>query len=281
MKNIIIKETLSNGYKIVEVSLQIKVYENGEFIFKEIKKYALLNDNNFVNLKDIKGNLVPILYFDKYELDKDENMIIGISKEGNEVYYRVMDNFDLSETLGSTETDYDLIGGRVIKNETYYSATKKIEDIIDEKYYYNYGVINKEGVLSIYPVFDHVSFANEDACIVGNLWSFGKLKYGYANITTGEYITPIEFYEAKKFFCGRAAVNADTLGDDVWGYVDRDKVMTDINDNNQYASGLYPRFSEAHDFENNVAKVAKGSYDTYYSSEVDINGEYVKRLKQK
>lgn len=289
MKNVTLKEELPNGYKIAEVSLPVRVYENNEYVLKEIKKYALSDGNNIINLKDTNGNLVPILYFDKYEVDEFGNLIIGVAKEGYEVYHRLINNFDLSSTRGTTETDYDLIGGIVIKNEQHYSPTKKIEDIIDEKYYYNYGVINKEGILTVYPTYDYACFANEDACIVGNLWDFtklkfGKLKYGYVNITTGENITPVAFYQAEKFFCGRAAVKSELIKSNSWGYVDRDKVMTNIKDNNDYADNLHPQFYRACDFEDGEAKVCTGVATILTSRtwiDVDTKGNLVKKMNNR
>jgi len=71
MKNIIIKETLSNGYKIVEVSLQIKVYENGEFSFED----------SWVRIEDINNHFgiarrVDALYkFVSINMDGDKPVV--------------------------------------------------------------------------------------------------------------------------------------------------------------------------------------------------------------
>lgn len=279
MKNINVKKVLPNGYKIIEVINKIKVYENKKFVVKEVKKYALADNNDPIILKDINGNLVPMLYFDNYKVDSEGNIIIGIKKEGKEVYDRVINQFDLSDTRCSSETDYDLIGGRVVTNTKHYSPTKKIDDIIPKEYYFNYGVINKEGLLSIYPIYDYICFSNENTCIVGNLWVEEDLKYGYVDITTGDFITPIEFNEARKFYDKRAVVGISARSLKLsFGYVDRDKVITNVNNNNEYAKGLEPKFHNVTDFKDGVATVCI-SVPTLMSSakyvDVDAQGNYI------
>lgn len=279
MVNINIKKVLPNGYKIVEVISNVKTYEDNNFVFKKVKKYALADDNGVVILKDVNGNLVPMTYFDNYKVDKAGNIIIGVKKEGKEVYDRLIDNFDISDTFYDTETSYELIGTRVITNTETVCPTKTIDDIIPKEYYFNYGVINKEGVLSIYPVYDYASFANENSCILGNLWYHENIKYGYADIITGEFITPIEFKTAGSFHDKRAAVSVKRKGSvsPRFGYVDRDKVITDVNKDDQYANGLHPMFHRATDFKKGIAKVCimQGTILTRPSYiDVDVDGNY-------
>lgn len=282
MENVNVKKVLPNGYKIVEIISNVKTYEDKEFVIKKVKKYALADDNGVVVLKDVNGNLVPITYFDNYKVDKAGNIIIGVKKEGKEVYDRLIHEFDITETLHRTKTNYHLRNGIIWEDKESIWPSKTIDDIIPKEYYFNYGVINKEGILSIYPVYDYACFANENSCILGNLAGIKELKkliYGYADIITGEFITPIEFKTTGKFYNKRAAVSVKRKGSvsPRFGYVDRDKVITDVNKDDQYAAGLHPMFHRATDFKKGVAKVCivPGTILTRPSYiDVDVDGNH-------
>lgn len=248
-KNINIIKNLPNNWKIVRINYSIRIYnhEKSKFTNKVIKKYALMDDKGSLNIKDIDGNLIPTLYFDKFKTDKLGNVIIGIKKEGKEFYKRIA---------------------------RYYDSEKNVCEIIPQEYFYDYGIINKDGVLSIYPSFDYLEFANENACITGEILLESTLTYGYIDIITGNFITPMRFRDANKFYNKRARVKIE----DRYGYIDRDKIMTDTNDKKQYAEKLYPQFNRAGDFKNGVATVRIGFAPPIcpgHDITIDTEGKYV------
>ncbi len=122
------------------------------------------------------------------------DIIIGIKKDGDEYYNRVLSRFDLSDTkVKVTEVSGGPfnIGPYAKPYYDYEMLTKTIEDIIPQSYSFNYGLISRNGVLVIYPAYDEVYFGTENTCILGVLNSMTDLKYGYNDLISGNPITPI------------------------------------------------------------------------------------------
>ena len=77
------------------------------------------------------------------------------------------------------------------------------------------------------------------------------LKYGYNDLISGNPITPICFDKAMDFSNERALVMYNRR----YGYIDRNKVLTNPKKLNEYAKNLAPRFFYATSFQDGVATV--------------------------
>lgn len=266
-RNIEVVEKLANGNSIIKV----------EEINRRIK-YAIANEGGIINISDLNGNISGIIFFDKYRLNEFGDIIIGVEKDCEEYIQRVLSHYDLSDTqyqeLEKTGGPFNIAPGSRLYCDIIY-PTKTIDDIVPQSYRYNYGLINRNGFLSIYPEYDDMQFGNEDTCIVGNLSSV-NLKFGYIDILTGNLITPVCFKEARSFNCNRAVVKYNRM----YGYLDRNKIMEDPKEIGEYADNLEPKFFSASDFENDEAEVCiMPANHLSKSVKVVINPEGILRIQ--
>ena len=276
-RNIEIVEELNNGNLIIRVEKEIVV--NNET--KKVIKFTIADKNGIVTILDSKGNLSGIQFFDNYSINKFGDIIIGIKKDGEEYYNRILSHFDLSDTkVKITESPYGPfnIGPYYKQYYNYESPTKTIEDIIPQSYSFNYGLINRDGLLVIYPMYDEIKFGTEDTCIVGLLNYSKVLKFGYKDILSGNDITPVCFDMAVNFSYSRALVKYEGK----YGYINRKKIMTNPENYDEYAKKLSPRFFGATPFiDDGVATVVIFPGDRYNSSarvKIDTNGEIIEIL---
>lgn len=247
--NVEIIEKLPSGKLVVKIENHVQKCGSDETHI--MVKYALADKNGLINIFDSNNNLLGFQFFDTYSLNELGEIIIGIKKSGKEYYQEVLSKFDLSDTevktikLGSGPFN---IGPYARDYYEFISPTKTIEDIVPDNYSYNFGFINKEGVLIVYPSYDYIEFGNEGTCIVGKL-NYKNLLFGYVDTNDGKFITPVCFKSANNFYDNRAVVEYKGK----YGYIDRNKVIVDPKNNEEYADGLYPRFFKAYDFENGIA----------------------------
>lgn len=247
--NVEIIEKLPNGNLIVKIENQVP--KTGTNEFNTIVKFALANENGLVNLVDLNNNLLGFQFFDTYTLNENGEVIIGIKKTGKEYYEDVLSHFDLSDTQAKAIKLPDgpfNIGPYAKQYYEFIEPTKVVDDIVPQSYSYNFGLINKEGMVVIYPVYDNIEFGNEGTCIVGKLAS-DDLLFGYVDINSGNFITPICFESAYEFHDNRAVVEYKGK----YGYIDRNKVILNPKNNEEYAEHLYPRFFRATDFNEGIA----------------------------
>lgn len=273
--NIEVVEQLPNGKKIIKITREIKVQEE----IKKIIKFTIADENGIVPILDTDGELTGIQFFDNYALNEFGDIIIGIQKEVEEYLSRILSKYDLSETgVQVTEAPGGPfnIGPYAKPYYEYEWPTKKLEDIVPQSYSFNYGVINRDGLLSIYPTYDYMRFGNENTCIVGLLTT--GLKCGYNDLTSGSAITPVCFNEAMDFSEGRARI----LYKNRYGYLDRNKVMNNPENHDEYAENLAPQFFKATEFENGTAMVVinKGNHFNNGSmrAKIDLNGGIIEFL---
>lgn len=270
-QNVEIVEKLPSGKLIVKIENQVQKPGTNEF--NTIVKFALADENGLINIVDLNGNLLGFQFFDIYTLNETGEIVIGLKKTGKEYNERVLSHFDLSDTqwkaIEVPGGPFN-IGPYAKQYYEYIRPTKTVDDIVPQSYSYNFGLINKEGVLVIYPSYDHIEFGNEATCIVGRL-GFEDLVFGYIDINTGKLITPICFDKASKFYDNRAVVKYNRK----YGYIDRNKVIVNPKNNEEYAANLYPRFFRANDFNNGVA-IAGFSQGTHFTqasyAEIDKTG---------
>lgn len=211
-----IVEQLSNGIAVVKIEIITDTGNKRNF-------YTLLNDGQLFDLIDLNGNLSNVHFFDTYEVNQNNEILIGILRNHNNYCKNVMPLFELNE------------------------------DKCPSRYDYLYGAINSNGCLAIYPERDYISFGNENTCIVGNLcpYSPSLLKYGYVDLNSGVQLTPVCFDEALGFSENKAAVKYNGK----WGYVDRTKIISIPSNFSEYPSNLWPRFIRVSSFANNKATV--------------------------
>lgn len=273
--NVEVVKKLKNGKQIIKVIKEIKISKKNEVISKKIEKYTLKDKNGILNILDLNGNISGIQYFDNYQIDEFGNIIIAIRKDGKEFYERILSKFDLSETNDRIVEEYfgkpniDIFG----PERKVISPTKTIDDIIPKSYYFNYGVINQDGLLSIYPSYDYMEFGNENSCIVGLFEGYGMI-YGYNDIITGEAITPVCFSKTSEFYNKRASVKYN----DRYGYVDRDKIMENPENKDDYATNLSPRYFRATDFVDGQAIVCYSKPNPFEGAgnmKIDVNGQTI------
>lgn len=248
--NMEVVETLKNGNFIVKIETVIE--KEGEDVV--ITKYALANQGELVSIRDAKGNISVVQMFDVYHVNEAGDIIIGTKKSGREYYDRVLSHFDLSETkMQAVEVPGGPfnIGPYAKQYYEYTYPTKRVEDIVPDELSYNYGLISRDGILCLYPAYDSIVFGNEDTCIVGNLGVVENLDYGYFDLLSKEFLSPICFSRAEKFNDGRALVKHRRC----FGYLDRNKVLINPNDNSQYATNLEPKYMRASSFKDGKAIV--------------------------
>lgn len=248
--NVEIVQNLPNGKKIIKIEYEFMLSDDDK---QKVTKYTIADDNGIINITDTNNNLVGLQFFDNYKTNEFGEIIIGIKKDGNEYIKRVLSNYDLSDAKTKTIEEPSGLFNIGPYERPYYKfvePTKTIEEIIPQKFSFNYGLINRYGKLVIYPYFDDMSFAQEDTCIVG-LLNGATLVFGYSDTLTGSPITPVCFSYAGDFNSKRARVNYNHN----YGYIDREKIMKDPRNSNEYAENLEPRFKKATDFENDEAIV--------------------------
>lgn len=193
------------------------------FIVSKIAQKSYLDDDGNVNEYSAKvynivlndGSLVSEDWFDTYDFDCYNNYIIGFRR-----------------------TTEELMALMQIPN--YCSGP-----FLVKKYEYRYGAINSEGKLIVKPMYDYLTFNNEES-----FTAYHNGKLGYVSSINGEQITPIIFDHAQPFFEGLAAVEYQGK----MGYVSRSKVMHNPKNKEQYA--IAPSFDIAGDFENGFATVS-------------------------
>lgn len=268
-----IVEQLPDGKAILEIKREIVIQDKP----KIITKYAITDRNGIVNILDQNGEMTGIQFFDNYKINEMGDIIIGIKKDGDEYYNRVLSRFDLSDTkVKVTEVSGGPfnIGPYAKPYYDYEMPTKTIEDIIPQSYSFNYGLISRNGVLVIYPAYDEVHFGTENTCILGMLNSMTDLKYGYNDLISGNPITPICFSKARDFSNERALVMYNRK----YGYVDRNKVMTNPENLEEFADNLAPKFFKATSFQDGVANVIITPSNHFESSsrvKIDITGNII------
>lgn len=269
-KKIKVVHKFEDGRSIIEVATKLG------------KKYTFVKDNDLYPLNDLDGNMSGIQFFDDYEVSDDGDVIIKLFKNPNE-WLRVLKEFDLSDAQAVyTEVPGGPfnIGPYAKQYFDYKAPTKKVDDIVPSRLKYSYGVVNSEGVLTVFPQFDDMYFVGEGACAAGNLFCCGDCRYGYLDCTTGKAFTPMAFDEAHPFSEERAIVKYKRQ----YGFIDRCKIMTDANDNDQYAKGLAPTFHRVTPFQDGRATVTIGMGSIYGRAPkffVDKNGEYISCVTRK
>lgn len=274
--NIEIVEKLPNGRMIIKVEKEIIVQNES----KKMIKFTIADRNGIVNILDAQGELSGIQFFDCYYLNEFGDVIIGIKKDGEEFYKRVLSHFDLSDTeFKATEVPSGPfnIGPYAKQYYDYEYPTKTIEDIIPQSYAFNYGLINRNGILVMYPIYDQIEFGTENTCIVGVLGGT-NLKKGYNDLLSGNSITPICFDIAMNFSEGRAVVAYKNS----YGYIDRQKNMIDPENPDEYAENLNPSFVRATDFKDGIATVVINQSNQFNPSimraKINKNGDIVEIL---
>ncbi len=275
MANIEFVEKLTNEKWIVRIKRE--VVRGSER--KTITKYTIADQSGIVHLLDLNGELTGIQFFDWYSINELGDIIIGIKKDWEEYYKRVLSHFDLSDAkLEVTEAPGGPfnIGPYAKQYYDYKYPTKMIEDIIPQSYSFNYGLINRNGVLTIYPTYDCMEFSSEDTCRVGKLENT-NLKFGYHDVLSGDALTPVCFDEAKDFSEGKAVVEFKNR----YGYIDRQKIMRHPDHPNEYANNLAPKFFKATSFEEGIAIVITSPSNPFSPSiraKVNLNGDIVEVL---
>ena len=225
--NVEIVEKLPNEKFIVKVENSILNAETNEI--NNVIKFGIADKSGLINLRDLSGNLIGFQFFDNYKVNDNGEIIICIKKSGREYCESVLTKFDLSDTQTKK---VEVSGGPFNVGpyaKQYYEfiePSKSIDDIISKKYNYNYGYINKNGEVVVYPSYDYIEFGNENTCIVGKLIYEG-IMYGYVDTINGKFITPICFRVAGKFYDNRAAVKYNGK----YGYIDRKKII--VNPDNK------------------------------------------------
>lgn len=257
-------EKFNDGRCIVKVSTKMGV------------KYTFVKGDDLFTLKDLNGDLTGIQFFDGYQINKEGEVIIKVFKKPNE-WLGVLGEFDLSDAMGSSKEvpggPFN-IGPYAKRYYEYKAPTKEVDDIVPQDLKYNYGLVNSEGVLSVYPKYDFMSFGGEGTCVGGELFVCGSLRYGYIDTETGKKITPIRFDVCDSFREGRGLVKINNR----YGFVDREKVMVDCDDKEQYAHNLSPSFFRATPFCDGVTCVviSPATHLTRASkATLDRDGNYV------
>lgn len=280
-----IVEKLPNGTGIACVKRVITVGDSQ----REVVKYTLVRDNDLVAIKDINGDMTGIQFFDTYKVGPNGEVIVGVSKPGLEYYKKVLSKFDIREAqvqVKEVPGGPFNIGPYAKQYFEYSGPYKEIEEIVPSGIGFDYGLINADGVMVIYPSYDSMQFSGEDTCRVGSLWIAGEQKYGFNDVKTGKPITPVCFKIAHGFVSGRALVEYDGKAGCRMGYLDRNKVMTDPSDFSQYANGLAPRyFAGSHPFDSNgraqVVLSPASLYSRTLRAVVDTDGEIVEYVHNK
>lgn len=231
-----------------EFKIQEQIGTYGNIVSKEQTKEIIdeAGNKDTIKMKNIvynillkNGSLASEKWFDTYDYDRRGNCIIGFKR-----------SFDESEKLKDIP-NYITSEGELL-----------------ERYSYIYGAINTEGVLAVSPIYDWLSWGNEDSYTAyhnGNL--------GYVSSIDGKHITPIIFPHAQPFSEGLAAVefNGNT------GYVDRNRVLENPEYEWEYA--IAPQYEWGGDFEDGIAEVGKDSETIKIDKKNNIVNPKVKQLK--
>lgn len=266
------------------MSKEIKVvhkFKDGRSIIKVATKlgdkYTFIKDNDLYPLKDFDDDMSGIQFFDDFEVNEENEVIIKVLKKPDE-WLRILGEFDLSDAMGEVKEvpggPFN-IGPYAKQYYEYKSPTKTIDDIVPKRLKYSYGIVNEDGVLTVYPQFDDMYFTGEGTCVAGNMFVCGACRYGYVDCETGKALTPMAFDEAQPFHEERAAVKYKNK----YGFIDRCKVMTDANDNNQYAKDLGPRFYRVTPFQDGITTVTTSMGSIWGGPSrlcLDRNGEFVR-----
>lgn len=194
----------------------------GEIVCKNVTKSFLDTDGNIreystyvYNIMLKTGLFVSDTWFDTYDYDCHGNCIIGFCRSSLEI-------------------------SQLMKIPSYCSG-----EMLCKLYTYKYGAINSQGILAVQPMYDRLTFNNENSYIAyynGNL--------GYVSNIDGEHITPIIFPHAQPFFEGYAAVEFNGK----MGYVARNRKMR--NPNNIFEYAIEPKYETADDFDGGYAEVS-------------------------
>lgn len=253
--NIEVVDELTNGRRIVKIEKKIIVHNET----KRVIKFTIADRNGLVNILDSKGHLSGIQFFDCYFLNEFGDIIIGIKKDGEEYYKRVLVPFYLSNEKLNYDDPFNI---------------GSIENIIPQSYAFNYGLINRNGLLVIYPSFDQIEFGSLNTCRLGFLCET-NLKLGYNDLLSGNSITPICFDVAMDFSEGKAIVGYKNS----YGYIDRQKHMNDPKNPDEYADNLSPRFVRATDFKDGTAMVISNpSFCVFKRLKINIDGDILEIL---
>lgn len=213
------------GYIIEKIITEKTIDKNGNVSKKTKKVFNILRYNN---------EIVCDRWFDVYTVDQEGNCIIGYTRS-----YR----------------DYEKL--RNMSGYTYASG------LLYQKYIYIYGAINRVGNLSVEPIYDSLSFNNEDTFIAES-----NKKFGYLSIANGEHITPIIFDEARCFSEGLACICYHHQ----YGYINRNNIITNPDNNHQYA--ISPQYEWAQDFKKGYAQVCR-NYQVF-----KINRHNIEQIKE-
>lgn len=223
-----------NGNESIEFVENIGDY--GEIICKNIIKTAIDDDGDIqdysacvYNVMLRNKSLISDEWFDIYECDCHGNCIIGFSRS----YIECLQ----------------------LMNIPLYCSGK----MLCREYTYRYGAINSNGVLSVKPVYDRLTFNNENSYT-----GYHNGNLGYIDSISGKHITPIVFSHAQPFFENKAAVKFNGI----MGYVDRNKTMRNPNNQTDYAIAL--KYDTADDFENGLAEVSINSQSYFIDEDENI-----------
>lgn len=267
-ENVEIVEKLPNGKFIIKIENQVQNHR-----IDSVVKFALADKNGIINIVDLNNELLGFHFFDTYDLNESGEIIIGIKKAAKDYIENILSQFDLSDTEVKT---IEVSGGPFNVGPyakqcfDYIYPTKTVDDIVPHSYSYNFGLINQEGVLIIYPSYEYIEMGNENTCIVGIL-EVGDLMMGYVDTNTGKNITPICFNEANKFYDNRAVVKYHRK----YGYIDRNKIIINPDNKDEYANELYPQFFRANDFNEGLAMagvIPRSPFDQACYAEIGQTG---------
>lgn len=265
-------ETLPSGLRIIK------------FSNSHCSKYTISDEHGIKLIKNSQDEFESYQLFDTYSKSPNGDIIFGIYKSYDEFVQRVIPHIDLcgakdlkTKAPFNPSTMYDEQKEDVYKIQ---EPTKKIEDIIPEEYKFIYGVINDKGIMTIFPTYDSITYADENSYIVGEIIKGSGLRYGYADSITGTLFTPICFQEAGKYHNSRSVVKFH----DKFGYTDRYKFIDNPNVQESYPPNLYPKFYSATPFYNGEAKVTLtlgNAQDKPVVVKYDINGNLINNTHQK
>lgn len=235
----------------------VKTLPNGTYLVSYQSEYEFV-DNRFgvlpskkdkYNIMRADGTLACAEWFDEYEINKIGECII---------------KYDKYLDYGESVSHLDIWK---VRNIPYV-------------FRFRYGFVDRNGNLMVEPFWEYLRFGGEDTIIVSG--SLDDKRYtlvgGYVDTITGQNITPIVFEETCVFSDGLAGIRYG----DMYGYVRRDRIMTDPNDNNQYAFPLLARV-KTFDFHDGRAKIwDSDTRQSYYIDKTGnkVEGPYIRKKQQ-